>query len=127
MDRLPDPTIGVPKMNTRQRYFLGGTTMKTYFEGFRGAIVDVIQSIHNPLLSFVKAGLVVSVKIGKMNLEPAKSSYTEWFGFSEHQEPTTQVITDVVKMWGNGVGAATEINVMGLVDRVTEELVKDIN
>lgn len=76
----------------------------------------------NPFSSVVKVGFVVAVEIGEVDFEPAKTAFAERFGFVECEETTAEVVSDVVEMCWDRVGASPEIEVMREVECVVKEL-----
>jgi hypothetical protein len=89
---------------------------------FLGAVVDVGQVVVDELHTLVEAALVESEQIRSMNLEPPQTTFTEWFRLAEQKQSTTQIIADMVKMRGDWIGTATEIQVMREVESVAQEL-----
>jgi hypothetical protein len=71
-----------------------------------------------------KGRLVVAIKIGQMNFEPPKALNTQRLTLRKNEQRTAQVIANVVQMWRNGVCTAAEVQVVGHVDSIAQELEK---
>ena len=57
-----------------------------------------------------------------MDLEPSEPAFAERFCFCEFEEATGKVVADVIQMGREGVGTSTEIDVVGEVEGISEEL-----
>ena len=62
------------------------------------AIIDFVQTLMDPLYSFIEVRLVETVKTGQVDLEPSKTSLTKRLRLSKHEEAATEVITDMTEM-----------------------------
>ena len=91
-------------------------------EGLFGTVVYVSEMLVDESDSVVEAGLVETVQVGQVDFEPSKTAFAERFRFCEFEQATREVVADVVQMGREGVGAATEIDVVGEVEGVSEEL-----
>ena len=91
-------------------------------EGLFGTVVHIGEVLVDESDSVVEAGLVEPVQVGQVDLEPSETAFAERFCFGEFEQATREVVADVVQMGREGVGAATEIDVVGEVEGVSEEL-----
>ena len=66
--------------------------------------------------------LVVSVQIGKMNLQPPQTTLAEGPRLAKQEQTTTEIIPNVTQMGRNGVSTTTEINVVREIQSVAQEL-----
>ena len=71
-----------------------------------------------------KGRLIVTIKIGQMNFEPPKALNTQLLALRKNEQSTAQVIANVVQMGRNRVCTATEVQVVGHVDGIAQELEK---
>lgn len=76
----------------------------------------------HPMNTLVEVSLVETVQVGKMDLHPPQTTLSERLGFLKEKQATRQVVTDVVQMRRERVGAASEIEVVREVDGLVEEL-----
>ena len=91
-------------------------------EGLFGTVVHVGEMLVDESDSVVEAGLVETVQVGQVDLEPSETAFAERFRFCEFEQTTREIITDVVQMGREGVGTSTEIDVVGEVEGISEEL-----
>ena len=75
-----------------------------------------------PFHSISKGGLVVTIKIGQMDFEPPKALNTQRLALRKNKQRTAQVIPNVVQMRWNRICTATEVQVVGHVDGIAQEL-----
>lgn len=75
------------------------------------------------LNSLVEATFVVTIQVCQMDFQPTETTFSQRFLFAEFQKPTTQVISNVTEMRRKRVRASTEVNIVGEVYGVTQELV----
>ncbi len=59
-----------------------------------------------------------------MNLEPPEATFTQGLSIRELEKATREIIADVIEMGRDGIGAPTEVQIVGQIDRVTKELRK---
>lgn len=57
-----------------------------------------------------------------MDLQPSQATFADGFSLCEEEEPTRKIITNVVQVWWDGVRSATEVQVVGEVKFVAQEL-----
>lgn len=87
-----------------------------------GGVVDIVEALMNEFDTFVEGGFVVPVEIGKMDLEPAKTASAERLGFAEEEEATGKIVSNMIQVRRKGVCTATEVQIVGEVESVTDEL-----
>ncbi len=87
-----------------------------------GTVVNVVDVVVNKLHSLFEGALVVTVQVGAVNFEPPQTCLSKRPRFTEFQQSTAKIITDVVQMWRDGVCTTSEVKIMGHIDGVTQEL-----
>ena len=91
-------------------------------EGLFGTVVYLGEMLVDESDSVVEAGLVEPVQVGQVDLEPSETAFAERFRFCELEQATGEIVADVVQMGRKGVGTSTEIDVVGEVEGISEEL-----
>ena len=71
----------------------------------------------------VEAGLVEPIQGSQVDLQPPQTSLSERPRFAELQQPTTEIVTSMVQVRGDGISTAAEIKIVRHVDGVTQELI----
>lgn len=94
----------------------------TYLKGIRRAFLNLVEVLIHPCYALLEVGFVVPEQIGRVDLEPAQAALAQLLAFREFEQRTRQIVSDVTEMWGDGVRAATEVEVVRHVDNVAEEL-----
>ena len=82
----------------------------------------VLHKLH----TLVEAAFVKPVQVGQMDLEPAQSGSTQRLLIRKLEKTSTQVVADVIKMWWNGVGSPSEVDIVREVELVGKELLKSV-
>ena len=112
-------------LRNRESQFRGsveeGGKGTTHLERFVGRIHDFFQILHSVSFPFIEARLVESSQIGEMNLQPPQSSFSQRFRLSEHQQPSTHVVSDVGKIGRDRVGSTSEIEVVREIESFVSE------
>jgi len=72
--------------------------------------------------AFVERRLIKTVQVGKVDLEPAQTTFTQRLGFAEQKHPTAQIVTNVTQVRRNWISASAEVEVMGKKDSIKQEL-----
>lgn len=98
--------------------------MLTHVDRVLRAVVDFVQTLMNPFYSLVKVGLVEAVETSQVDLEPPQSSLAERLRLREHEEATTEVITDMAEMGRQRVCTSTEVDVVWEIDVIAQELAR---
>ena len=80
----------------------------------------VLHKLH----TLVEAAFVKPVQVGQMDFEPAQSGSTQRLLIRKLEKTSTQVVANVVKMWRNGVGSPSEVDIVREVELVGKELLK---
>lgn len=88
-----------------------------------GTVVDVVKVIMNELDTFLEGSLVITVQVSTVDLQPPQTSLSERPRFAELQQPTTEIVTNMVQVRGDGISTAAEIKIVRHVDGVTQELI----
>lgn len=90
----------------------------------------IVRGIHNFFEVLVdkfyavgEGGFVVTCDIGEMDLEPLETLFAEGFAFGEDQKTTREIISEMIQVGRNRVGATAEIDVVGKVELLEKELI----
>lgn len=86
------------------------------------AVIDLLQMVVHPGDTLVEAGLVVTVQVGQMDLQPAQSTLAQRLSLGKLQQPSTQIIANMVQIGRDGVSTSTEIDVVREIQGITNEL-----
>ncbi len=83
---------------------------------------NLFHMIIHPLDTFIKHGFVVTIQVGQMDLDPAKPAQTKGLCVRELEQATGKVISDVIEVRWDRIGATSEVEIMREVERIAQEL-----
>ena len=119
---LPPATSLSPKTISNRPY--DSHSLSTYVQWVVSTVVDVVKVIMNELDTFFEGSLVITVQVSTVDLQPPQTSLSERPRFTELQQPTTEVVADMVQVRGDRISTTAEIKIVRHVDGVTQELIE---
>ena len=95
---------------------------ESHLQRVLSTIPNLLQPLHSPLLSLVKARFIEAPDVCEMDLQPSQTGDTKRAFVSKLEQATAEIIADVVEMGRDRISSASEIEVVREVELVREEL-----
>jgi hypothetical protein len=85
-------------------------------------VENVFETVHGKFFPLSELHLIETIKVGKMNLEPPQSPWTERLALMKQQQPTTQIVSEMIEVRRDRICPPAKVDTMWKVQLLAKEL-----